>query len=276
MNIPLTRLKPPNILVLLPQVSSSSCDTSSVFQKIKAELQTCLGIERYAVYSLPASDITHKPWRENCLLLIIPPSTELTTDDELKQLVSFIDLGGNCLINNNNLNQLVSSRLHTQQHCQAHNDIGNALQVNPSDSTLDTFYTVSIPHTDHVINPVLQPDNVVTTVLAKMSTKDDTDIAESSNTNIVPCVQCISYNEYKYICSSIHLFDPISYAKSDISNISKIKETTEARHKFLRSIFTDLGLQCSSSEIPALSAVYLASANTKVTCLNCMYSDCLY
>ena len=271
MSIPLKRLKPPNILVLLPPVSSS-CDTSSVFQKIKGELQTCLGIERYAVYSLPASDITDKPWRDNCLLLIIPPSYELTNDDELKQLVSFIELGGKCLIINNNLNQLMSSTLHIQQQCQIHNDVGKVLQVNPSDSTFDPFYAVSIPYTDHVINPVFQPDNVSTNVLANMSIKGDTDIADS---NIVPCVQCISYSEYKYVCSSIHLFDPISYAKSDMSNISKIKETTEARHKFLQSIFADLGLECSSSEMPALSAVYLASANRKVTCLSCMYYDCL-
>ena len=65
--------KPPNVLIYHPDKDS----TNEGFLRVKQSLELCLTPERYVIYPLGLDDILqYSPWKENCKLLVIPPTTQ--------------------------------------------------------------------------------------------------------------------------------------------------------------------------------------------------------
>lgn len=240
-------IKPPNILIL-----SSSKEGDSSFQETKEGLQMSLGIERYTVY--PLSDVAIKqPWKENCLLLVVPPSFKVTPSNS-SELVSFMESGGKCLSMNP-----AFTRMFTLSS-SSNLTVDDTIEVIPVDNSIPPFYTIPINEEEsHISHDSSTPNYNTVTVNIAMTTLADIG-------SLSPCVQLIKSESkaFTLFSSAVHLFNPLLYANKELDNISKIKQSSEGRLQLVRSIFNTLGLECTSNQIPDLTPVYMATQNNQV------------
>ena len=81
--------KPPNVLILRPSLSKDGED--DVFCALRDELSLCLHSERYVVYPLPREGLTRAPWKENCALLVLPPSSSPVATELYRDVVSYLE-----------------------------------------------------------------------------------------------------------------------------------------------------------------------------------------
>ena len=104
--------KPPNILIYQSDKNTSNTG----FLRARESLESCLTPERYVIYPLGADDVLHySPWKENCRLLVIPPSlaqsvaTDTTTLSPrvMEEVLGFVREGGNLLSMQTDLNRLL-------------------------------------------------------------------------------------------------------------------------------------------------------------------------
>ena len=233
--------KPPNVLVLC---NSKSDEDVLAFETVKSELQLCLGIERYVVY--PLSDLG-QPWKENCSLLVLP-STFHITEDKWKEISSYLQSGGKCLSTNAAMNGIFvrDFRKFTDDDAD-----GGIVQI-ANNATTTSFYTISLKGNSFTAPSVANYSTVTTDIV--------------SNTSA--CIKMVSSETYNFavVCSSVHLFHPQGYLPNmDLEMVKKIKESTEARHDFIRSILSSLGLHLDTERnIPELSYVYSATQSNEV------------
>lgn len=91
--------KPPNILVL--QHRSRVGAENLLFQSVKEDLVACLGSEKYVVYPLATEDLGTTPWKDNCLLLVVPATAHVTSPTVCGEVLDFLVKRGSRLLSMN-------------------------------------------------------------------------------------------------------------------------------------------------------------------------------
>ena len=254
-------VKPPNVLILTP-----SNDSANLFSKTKEEIQACLGYDRYTIYPLPLSDVTRKPWKDNCILLIAPNLSSPLSSDELKELSSYVESSGRCLSMNINLSTHIADTVTKRRSIQTSmfNDTNDLIHVTPSDSRLKPFFTLKC-----VYSPTksLTDDADITWSVIDLAKATESRLETApSIPDSDPCVWLVTDAAFQRvsIISFLELVVPEVHTPN-VSMLGKLKETGESRHDFLRSLFLLLGLECGSPGIPPLSHVYLVTSNPEVS-----------
>ena len=104
--------KPPNVLIY----QDSKDPTSKEFLRAKESLEFCLAPEHYVLYPLGGDDVTHHtPWKDNCRLLVLPPSPPnsvgtVMSSRVIEEVLSYVQRGGNLLSMQPELNKLLGLR----------------------------------------------------------------------------------------------------------------------------------------------------------------------
>ena len=236
--------KPPNILVLCDTNPQSPSNGVTHYQQAKSELTSCIGHDKYVVYWLMLEDLGQVPWRENCQLLIAPAGLNMAAAT-LQCLVGYVEEGGQCLSMSKSLSEAVlgchEAAVEQSQLCQVTPCV-------PGKEQLEGF-----------VAPLLflagtEKKEVSYSPLAKLC-----DAGSES-----PCVQLVDTPAHsRFIASSVDLLSP-SFEGLNISMVTELKQSTQARHLFLSAVLEQLGVECDPAPVPALSHTYLFSKSDKV------------
>ena len=260
-----TVVKPPNVLVLVP-----AKDTPDLFLRTKETLQACLGYERYVVYPLPFAEVTSKnlPWKENCILLIVPNLPQILPSDLVAELSSFIQMGGKCLSMNIQISAHILDSISTRP-CIETKDTGNnedkVMIISPLDPKLESFHSLKCVYNSSLH---LEEDGIDVnwTVMSLAKARQLDDQEKQTVQDDAPCCWLVSDPPAQRvsIVSFLELMAPDVDASS-MAVLEKIKETGKPRHEFLRTVFDAMGLECGSAAMPPLSPIYLVTSSTNVS-----------
>lgn len=250
-----------NILVLTSDVIVSG-RSKEMFSMMENELRTCLGFERYTIYSLPVSHVTTQPWGDNCALLVATSDSNLGAEG-VAAVLTYVKHGGKCLCMNHQINMAIdykgcSQRLET---------INNVVEVNYG--TDKTFTAVLVPVSRDTSS---QNHSAISwsgrTDITMSGTTDKGGSGNGSSSGVGQRQVCISVlgvaGGAQCVVSSVELLAPLFHT-SDMATIARLKQTSETRHGFLREVFSSLGLLCGSPVEPQLTYLYLMCSSDKVS-----------
>ena len=317
-----SQVKPPNVLILQPRKDS----TSKEFLRVSEALESCLTRERYVIYPLGFEEVQQSfPWQENCLLLLVPPTSSTATEhaqlagsggtgvqhcqDEtaipdkiLQEVASFVSKGGVLLSMHTELNRMLgldslNGNLLPVKYYQ-HGVCSVAPKLDESSETgksaLEKFNAL---HVSALATGVSQNssngDQILQLETAVLTKKDlaiftpvESDAALEwldAKSNNVPsndqppshpeegagdeaatladddlvCVQGLELEKGgKAVLSSVELFPSVPQ-DIGVKKLVWLKRGVEQRKKFLSSLLSGLGLECSEEGLPELTYTYL-------------------
>ena len=275
----LTSAKPPNILLLHDSKRSNDGGSSDKqnaldYQQAKADLATCIGHERYVIYPLALEDVSQLPWQENCQLLIAPAHLNLagSTPNVIQHLRSYVGRGGKCLSMNPLLSDALVSGVDEVREGSAAvaitSELCHIIPCIKEEEGLESFVASSL-HPKQLqcgAAQLKEEKDLVYTPLGRLhqpgAEVNDTPLPLHSPT----CVHLVSDQggQTQYVSSTVELL-PSSFKGLTVSMVSELKQSTPARHVFLRAVLHQLGIECSPSPPPSLSYTFLFTATDEVS-----------
>ena len=200
--------KPPNVLVL------SSEQHEETFSPVKECLAGCLDGERYAVYPLKTEEVSKTPWKENCCLLVVPPTLrtrEACNRAVLEEVESYIDGGGTLLSMNLETNSAFGFRLCAQQNL-------NIVQVR------ENIANKTKENTPTFLAKLVAGSSAITQAETDESERTETDVVllNSNHHQIVRVLATMKFH-------NLALTSDSDSRKTDEEDIAKAAETEEER-----------------------------------------------
>lgn len=284
--------KPPNILVVQPSRDS----TDPGYLRVKEALVSHLDRERYVVYPLGWEEILQSPWRENCMLLVAPPVSNIGAvtpqrggvTPQLKKLAAFSRNGGLLLSMEPELNRLlgadqlndddvsakmceVRGLLNEQEGAMVFSALNlslkSSIEVTSTNQRFTSKTTLAIIDSQDNANEEKTPTGIGVT----SSNEDTTNGLHKEvknggspappNASSTPCVQKLTFTDSNgcAVASAVDLLPASAELEGmDVSSLVRLKKGNEARGSFLSAIFRgELGLHCSSVKTPQLTNALL-------------------
>jgi biotin--protein ligase len=235
--------KPPNVLIFSPLPSTDGSSTD--FNVIKHDVQSCLGLHHYVIY--PLTDID-QPWKDNCSLLIIPSSAIITPHD-WNEISSYLTSGGKCLSINQQINDSfdLSSTANTD-------DVIKIVPSSSDDIDESHYYTVPISYHESCQSVLPIIDDTISS----------SDLANDGSDS---CIKMLSSDKFKFVLvlSNVHLFSPQTYSSNKgLDCVAKMKESAPSRYHFITSTLTRMGLTCDDGHVPHLTHLYAITHNDRL------------
>ena len=249
------------------------------------------------LYNLGVEDVLHTPWRENCTLLVVPssvmvarsPTEEGESSDSnwpkvLREIAFYVHSGGVLLSMQSALNALlgfkppdllVQNRLSlvtTQLKSTSSGDniqfrtltispvnCGSDLienETRPPLSVDDVAFIVS-DSSETSLPSSSWPQALNSSVDSIDNATADMDIKSDYNSQQLSCVRKMKFEGGgRAVLSYIELLPEI-HENLDVGALVQVKKGAEDRAKFLKSVLSGIGLECSVEEVPKLSHTYL-------------------
>ena len=285
--------KPPNILVVQPSRDS----TDPGYLRVKEALVSHLDRERYVVYPLGWEEILHSPWREHCMLLVVPPVSNIGAvtpqrggvTPQLNEVAAFSRNGGLLLSMEPELNRLlgadqlnnddvtakmceVRGLLNEQEGSMVFSALNLSLKSSSEETSTNQRYTskttLAIIDSQDNANEEKTPtgngvtsNNEATTTNGLHKEALNGGSPAPRNASSTPCVQKLTFTDSKgcAVASAVDLLPASAELEGmDVSSLVRLKKGNEPRGSFLSAILRgELGLHCSSVKTPQLTNALL-------------------
>ena len=262
-------IKPPNVLVLTQSKGAAGQEGDSEFVSIKEELSSCLNRDRYVIYPLGVDEVLKTPWKDNCTLCVVPSRLQVTTPEIYHEILSYVHTGGILL----SAKGVLSSALGFTSQGSADGDCLHVVvsETGGEDATIK-FNALSVPFTNSELIQEVQmvgSDAIVSRKeLAFAVTSEEPEHSSNGGQPAedngpkgflldFPCVQqVVLKGGGQALLSYVDLFSTI-HEGLDAATLVQLKGDAESRGRFLRTILSQAGLECSSEEAPELSHTFL-------------------
>ena len=249
-------LKPLNVLTLC-----SDLVTTSAFNTCGKTVSRLLHKDRYTVYDITLSEFTESPWRESTQALVIPSPTSggpgKLSPKAMVHVKDFFLKGGKILSMHSQINRAFGFHLDSSTISLSGSDI-----VTFTDETSREFFENSTDGNTAITCPLVFDE-------APLSQDDpfpcdhckrEPLVSIPSGAGVMESVQDISSGDTVAILSYVDLCPDLS--KHGFSELTKIKETSEARTALLSSLLSKLSLEYQHQFQHLLSLSYLVSSKS--------------
>ncbi|KAE8621482.1 hypothetical protein XENTR_v10004847 [Xenopus tropicalis] len=242
--------KPPNVLIYCGP------ETGGQFQEIKSVLLQCFDSSRYVIYPLPDDQVLKAPWTDNCLLLVVASDHPVSNHIE-EQFLSYLSKGGKIL-------GLSSS----SSFAFGSVSVTSKSQLQGSVQAL----VFGRPNCDPVSLDLVASGKV----FAELSSEASPQVSgwgylNNDDKDLILVHQTYGDNGGEAVLCQVKLeASPESVSEDDTGTFESLKKSNPLRYAVLTQILISLGLDCDLASPPALTPVYLLTAEQ--TC----YDDVLH
>ncbi|NXJ93923.1 BPL1 ligase, partial [Corythaixoides concolor] len=235
--------KPPNVLVYL------GSETAKVgFTQIKSVLQECIDTDSYTIYQLHEEQVLKAPWIDNSLLLIIA-TEEPISDENHKQFMKFLSIGGKIL-------GFSSSFTFDGIQIKRKNKLKRTVHELGFSKMDNTEIKLNLLVSGCIFEEVMKEDTSTVKTLSRLNNADK---------DIV--IVHLTYGDSGgvAILSQAHLeLDINSVDVQTDEDFNLLKISNSKRYEVLKEILVSLGLSCELSEIPVLTPICLLSSDEEI------------
>lgn len=242
--------KPPNVLVL----SGRQWGKNAVFSTIKDRLTACLDGQRYAVYPLSPEDAITTPWKENCLLLLIPSilEPETFTDSLLHQLGAYIEGGGALLsmhsTTNGALNFHVPNKFLKSKVVKVTQTISRQESTVPIKDIVAQTCAVCVTHSFSGIVPTLQQKSLKVLAKMKLVSIDSDATTRVNEEEFVDCIYHVRFMESSGQAVLSHIDMLGCSRETSISELVELKRDAQRVSELLQTVLGEIGMACAKKE----------------------------
>ncbi|OCT93778.1 biotin--protein ligase [Xenopus laevis] len=230
--------KPPNVLIYCGP------ETGGRFQEIKSVLLQCFDSSRYVIYPLPEDQVLKAPWTDNCLLLVVA-SDHPVSNQIIEQFLSYLSKGGKIL-------GLSSSFTFGSVSVTSKCELEGSIQP----------LVFGRPNCDLVSLHAVASGNV----FEELSSEDSTQVTgwgylNNDNKDLILVHQTFGENGGEAVLCQVKLeASPESVSEDDTGTFESLKKSNPQRYEVLTQILISLSLDCELASPPALTPVYLLTA----------------
>uniref|UniRef100_A0A8D1G5K2 BPL/LPL catalytic domain-containing protein n=2 Tax=Sus scrofa TaxID=9823 RepID=A0A8D1G5K2_PIG len=233
--------KAPNILLY---VGAGSQDAPDRLQQVRSALADCVDTDCYTLYHLPQESALRDPWPDNCLLLVIA-ARESIPEDLSRRFLAYLSQGGKVLALASSFT-LAGFRVTSKALLQ---DTVQSLVFYKADQSQVKLSILSS-------GCIYEGGPGEPLGLGQLQGHLDSEDKD----RLIVQVPFGTRGGEAVLCQ-VHLeLPPSSPAVQTPEDFDLLKSSNFRRYEVLREILTALGLSCDVKQVPALTPLYLLSA----------------
>ncbi|XP_057552854.1 biotin--protein ligase isoform X2 [Hippopotamus amphibius kiboko] len=233
--------KAPNILLY---VGSDSQHALGRLQEVQLALADCVDTDCYVLYHLPLESALRDPWSDNCLLLVIA-ARESIPEDLSRKFMAYISQGGKVL---GLSSSFTLAGFHVASKAELQDTVQSLVFRNADQSLVRLNVLGSGCIYEGGPRKPLGPDKLQ----GHLDSEDED--------RLIVQVPFGTRGGEAVLCQ-VHLeLPPSSPVVQTQEDFNLLKSSNFRRYEVLKEILTTLGLSCDAKQIPALTPLYLLSA----------------